>query len=402
MADQTSDIEAGKTNPKRDPANANVRPSWARRSFRALGTLVVTLLFIALAGGAIHFGSSIIAERAQAVEPPAATEPIAVMTDQIEIVDTYQITRTFTGQIEAPQTVSLSFEQGGTLTEVTIDDGDQVTNGQVIARLDDRLLQAEITRQQASKRALEAQLELARLTDDRQSELLERGFATRQTADQTRLSIAELEARMAEIDAGLLAAEIQIEKSVITAPFDGRVNQRLVDPGTAVGGGQAIASLVENASPVFRVGVDPVLVGDLTIGDTISVTVGTSKTDAEIISILPQIDAATRTQIVRARLGESITSVFGATGRALFEQTISSRGAWVPISALEDGVRGLWTIKTVAEDEEGPSVGVEAVEIIFADSERAFVRGTFEDGDEYIPDGVHRVVAGQSVRLEEG
>ncbi len=376
------------------------KPKKLKSIMKRSGTLIVTLGFVALAVGAVGFGQSVLSERAQAVEKPPATEPLSVSVSQIRIDQSYTVSREFTGQIEAPQSADISFEQGGIIQEVLVDEGNEVKKGQILALLDDRLLRAEVNRLNASKDALAAQLELARLTNDRQEKLKDRGFATAQTADQTRLSIKELEARMMEMDAMILSAEIRLEKAKIFAPFDGKVSQRNLDPGNTVGQGQSVVAIVESGSPVFRVGVDPRLAETIALGDLVKVSLVGAEYDARIIGVLPQVDSVTRTRIIRAELETDNALAFGETGRLALLEEVKAEGAWVPLSALEDGVRGLWSLKTIEGDRE-PIVALEAVELIHADTTQAFVRGSFKSGTRYINDGVHRVVTGQPVRVIE-
>lgn len=373
--------------------------SLVKRLAAGAATLIGTGLVIAIAGISVWQGSSEIANRAQAVEKPQATEQLAVSVARIEMQEGYSVLRRFTGQIEALQTVSLSFEQSGTVDKIFVEDGDAVAKGDVIARLDDRLMKAELTRLEASKKALEAQLELATLTDERQAKLKERGFASAQVADQTRLSIIELSARMAEVEATISAAEIRLEKMQIRSPFDGTVNTRLVDAGNTVSPSQGVVSLVEAGAPIFRVGIAPDLVDQLKLESTIDVTISSKTHKATIIAILPQIDPVTRTRIVRAQFNEAAGLAFGITGEATVREDVAAKGAWVPLTALEDGIRGLWTIKIVPLDTPS-TVGLEAVEVVYADSDRAFVRGTFAPNARYIDTGVHRVVSGQQVRVQ--
>lgn len=364
----------------------------------AISTLTVTGIVIAIAGLTVWQGSAIIAKRAAAVEAPPATERIAVSVSPIQFEDAYTVDRSFTGQIESAQTAALSFEQGGTLQTVLVNDGDFVAAGDVVAQLDDRLLKADLDRLKASRQALMAQLELAQLTDERQVKLKERGFASAQTADQTRLSIVELNARLAEIDVAMLIAQIQLTKAEIRAPFDGKVNERLIDPGNTVGAAQPVLTLVETAAPVFRVGIAPDLASQIQLGQKLTIKLSGTPHEASVIAILPQIDPVTRTRIVRAQLEGENDVAFGMTGEAALKERIETPGSWLPLTAIEDGVRGLWTIKTVSETEPY-IVEIEAVEIIHADGMRAYVRGTFSATTRYIDEGIHRVVAGQEVRV---
>ncbi|MEO1747159.1 MAG: efflux RND transporter periplasmic adaptor subunit [Pseudomonadota bacterium] len=379
-------------------ANRN-RPTLMKRIIGRAAAVLVTGTFFAVAGGIIWQTTGLIGERAQAVEKPQATEPMFVETARIETVSFYTVDRAFSGQIEAPQQADLSFEQGGTVQLISVDEGEYVAVGDVIARLDDRILKAELERLNASMAAVEAQRELLSLDNERASELNKRGFAANQAVDRTRLGLVELDARMAEIDAGIMSVNIQLEKMTITAPFDGIVSQRRVDPGTTIGGGQPIMSLIEDAKPVFRVGIDPQLAASLNVGETVNVTFGSDEVDAQIISFLPQLDPTTRTQTIRAQLVADTEIAIGQTGTLTLEERIETAGAWIPLSAIEDGVRGLWTIKTVQGDSE-QTVGIEAVELIHVDEENAYVRGSFASDSDLITNGLHRVVAGQAIRTQ--
>ncbi|MEN0000850.1 MAG: efflux RND transporter periplasmic adaptor subunit [Pseudomonadota bacterium] len=383
-----------------NPAGTQDKPRLVSRILKRATAMLVTGTLVVGAGALVWQGSGLIAERAAAVEPPPATQPIAVATAPIDFRDHYTVERAFSGQIEALQLANMSFEQGGTVELVNVEEGDAVNKGQVLARLDDRLLIAERDRLEASKDAIEAQRELLSLNNERAAELNQRGFASNQTLDQTRLGLVELDSRLAEMDAALASIDVQLEKLTITAPFAGTINTRHVDPGTTVGGGQAILSLVEDAAPVFRVGIDPDLAVSLNEGQAVSVSFGDREFDAQIVGVLPQLDPVTRTQTVRARLAEGASLSFGQTGQMLITEQIDQEGAWIPLTAIEDGVRGLWTIKTVQRGET-PTVGIEAVELIHVDERNAYVRGTFTPEAELIIDGLHRVVAGQTIRTNQ-
>lgn len=389
------------------------KPSLGKKIARKSLSLLITIGFFGIAGVAVWQGSSLIAQRADAVVPPKPTATISVETASIALRDHYRIDRSFTGQVEAPQTVDIAFETPGTLRTVFVDEGDRVTMGQVLAEFDDRLLKADLKRLQASKRTFEAQRELATLTNQRQAELKKKGFASHQSADQSRLSVVEAEARIAEIDAAILAAQIRLEKAQVVSPFDGRVNRRNVDPGTVIGSGQAVLTLVEDTAAVFRVGVEPDLADTLPVGKSIQVDLDDQLVTGQIIAVLPEIDPVTRTRIVRAALKAPADLAFGQTGQLRITQRIDESGAWIPLSAIENGVRGLWTIKTVdgggknsdgGENSNGgaqANVVIEAVEILHADEERAFVRGTFGPDTRLILSGLHRVAPGQLVRVSK-
>lgn len=361
-------------------------------------TLVFTLLLIGLAIGLIIVGQTVLAQRAADVATPAATTPIQVATARLTLEDGYSVARRFPGQIEAAQRTTMAFEQGGTLALLAADEGDRVAPGTLVARLDTRLVEAEQLRLNATRRALEAQAELARRTTGRQSELRDRGFASNQALDNAALRLAELEARIAEIDASLVSVALQLEKSELRAPFEATIATRLVDTGGTVGAGQAILSLVESGGHQFRVGLTPDMVPALSDGTALGARFGDESYPLALASVLPELDSATRTRTVLLDFTGADLPPLRETGTLLLNQQVTERGAWVPLSALQDAPRGLWRLMTLPGSSDTAEVRNEAVEVLFSDGANAYVRGTFKAGTRFITDGPHRVVTGQTVQ----
>ncbi|MEM9639163.1 MAG: HlyD family efflux transporter periplasmic adaptor subunit, partial [Pseudomonadota bacterium] len=234
---------------------------------------------------------------------------------------------------------------------------------------------------------------------DRQTELRDRGFASAQAVDNVALQLAELEARIAEIDASLVSITLQLEKSELRAPFDATVSTRMVDTGGAVGAGQAILSLVETGGNQFRVGLTPDIVDALAETADFEALFDGKRYPLALASVLPELDSATRTRTVLLNFTGDDLPPLRDTGALVLHQQVAEKGAWVPLSALQDAPRGLWRLMTVPDTAEKTQVGSEAVEVLFSDGARAYVRGSFENGARFITDGPHRVVTGQTVRL---
>ncbi len=76
-----------------------------------------------------------------------------------------------------------------------------------------------------------------------------------------------------------------------------------------------------------------------------------------------------------------------------------SRGAWLPLSALTEGAKGLWTVLTVVEREDGPLIAREAVEVLHVEHGRAFVRGNLAKESRVVVNGTNRIIPGQRVAL---
>lgn len=319
--------------------------------------------------------------------------------EPISLQQSYAVPRTFIGFLEPRQDTSLGFEAGGTISEILVEEGDTVAAGNVLARLDTRNLEAQKARQTATRDALTAQAELAQLTLNRQQALADRSFASQQRVDETRLGLAELKARIAEADAGLAEIEIAIDKADIRAPFDGIIAARLVDAGTRVGPSATVLNLQEDTNPQVRIGLSAYVAATLQPGDTVTIDFGDISLPGHFASRGSQLNPVTRTVDVRFDLDRAGTTLpYGSVARLSVEQTVQGLGAWLPLSALTEGTRGLWTVYYV----ENGQVVREAVEVLYADETRAYVRGALPDGARLIASGTHRVSAGQSVLTEEG
>lgn len=364
-------------------------------AMRAFWRLSVTALFVGVAVVAVINGRTLLAERAADRPVPEPAPNAVVAVDQIRIQSGYDVVRRFSGQVEARQQTDLSFEQTGTVAEVLVREGDRVAAGQPVARLDTALLDAERRRLEAQRAALEARVELAERTNARQAELRARGFATEQRLDDTSLTLAQIAAEMSGVDASLSIVDVNLAKSELRAPFDGWIAARTLDVGALAAPGAPVATLLQDGTPRFRAGLDPDLAGALNIGDAVTVSLSGVARTARLAQLAPDLDPVTRARIAFFDV-DGAAPAPRATGEVALHYTVDASGAWVPLTALRKGPRGTWTLLTVSDG----IVTVEAAEILHLDAARAFVRGTFRDGAEFLPNGTHRVVPGQSVTTE--
>lgn len=373
------------------------KPSLLRRLGRGVVTLTVTGGFVAVAGAAVVFGLDVLNERATAAEPPVAADIVPVSTRPIVIEAGYGVERRYIGQIESRQSVDLSFELTGKLIEIRADEGDAVEADEEIARLDTDLLMADRDRLVASRDALNAQLEFAEREVVRNSRLSETGFASAQRVDQAVANRDELIARIAETDAALTSVEIRIRKSVLRAPFSGTVASRSVDGGETLSPGQHVLRLVDDSATKIRVGVP--LETDLKQLADAQVQIGSERYPAQLDSVRPDIDPITRTRTVILEIDAAAGIALGRTATVILNDQVEMNGAWVPLDSVSEGRGSVWSV-LVVDDEN--MVRAAAVEILHAESDRLYVRGTFEDGASLIQSGPQRITPGQTVRVITG
>ncbi|MDJ0867502.1 MAG: efflux RND transporter periplasmic adaptor subunit [Myxococcota bacterium] len=343
------------------------------------------------------------AESAPAAAEAAAGTLLPVETFVVELDGDYPVTESYAGRVVSRRRSALGFERGGRLERVWVDEGDTVEPGQVLAVLDTSALEAQRRQLEAQQRETEARLALARLTTERRRKLRESDHVSVQEMDEAIFAERALEASLAAARASLERVEVDLELSRIEAPYAGTVTERLEDEGTVVAPGQPLLGVVEAGALEVHVGVRPETAAELVAGARYEVEIAGARHAARLDSVLPTIEIDTRTVTVILRLDAAAPGVrSGALARVALERRVRGEGSWLPLTALAESRRGLWSAYAVVSDGEGGArVERRQLELIHAEADRAYVRGTLRAGDRLVATGLHRLVPGQRVRLAE-
>jgi membrane fusion protein, multidrug efflux system len=246
-------------------------------------------------------------------KPPVAVDiVIATNTDFSSDIEV-------NGTVLSDEMVELHPETGGRLTFLNIPDGARVEKGTILAKVNDADLQAQLQQQKV-------QLDLAGKTEQRLRKLLEVNGVD-QSAYDAALSQVNL------INANMNVLNAQIDKTVIKAPFSGRLGLRLVSEGAYVSTSTVIGTLQETDKIKIDFSVPEAYEDLIKIGKTINIRTNTSDGDmsATISAIEPQINTATRNLKVRAKLTKGNISP-GAFVKVLLDEKM--KGIVVPTNAI--------------------------------------------------------------------
>lgn len=237
--------------------------------------------------------------------------PVAVRTAIVEPGEISEKLQ-FTGELESPLTVQLSSKMQGRLEKLELKNGVEVTEGvevkqgDVIAEIEHRDLEAQLKLAEAQVR----QSEVALADKERERRRLEALFAgevaTEQARDAAVAAHESAEAALAQAKAHQKLAKVNLEESFIRAPMDGVVAERYADPGAMVGASTPIVRLVQMTPLRLMVSVPARMLPALEPG----VTPVEVKTDVYpdrvfnclVSRIFPTVDPATRTAPVEILL----------------------------------------------------------------------------------------------------
>ena len=257
---------------------------------------------------------------------------------------------TWPGTVIAPSETRLAARVAGRILTMTVRSGDRIRRGQVLVRIDASELEARVAAARAALAAAEA-ASLKAAADDRRIRTLYAGeAATRQELDASTAASVGGQARVREAREVLRATESVLAETAITAPYDGVVVHRLMEPGDMALPGQPVLSLQQAGGLELEASVPVACAGFLHTGD--SVTVRTARDDTPLIAsvheIQPTADPLTHTVRVKARLPDNHNLRPGTPAR--LEQYCGSESRLtIPATALTRSGQ-LTTVQWIAVD----------------------------------------------------
>ncbi len=333
-------------------------------------------------------------------DKPVPRTPLTVSTALYRLQDSYTRDLSYLGLVNAGRKATLGFEVAGTVAALPWREGSPVQQGEVIARLDDTALQANYRAIRADLDQARSELELAQLKARRQQELRETGAVSLEAFDETRLRARALASRVEATEARMQSILIQIDKTSLKAPYDGVIADRFLHEGAVVSPGTPVVRFIETDGREAHIGVAVAHSGALVPGNRYPLVVREREFEGRLLTVRPDVDPATRVTTAVFTIPPAITAVDGEPVSLVLTETVPGRGGWLPLAALLEGGRGLWTVLRV--DRTGPVTTVrEAVEVLEIQGDRAYVRGTLADGSEVVASGVHRITPGTPVAVAE-
>ena len=196
-----------------------------------------------------------------------------------------------TGSLAARRSVRIFNQEEGRIDQLPVYEGASVTTGQVLVRLDRRLLTAQLEKAAAARKLAAAELE-------RINKLAEKKIATQEKLDQaeTRYSVAQAEETL---------VRTRLAYSEIAAPFDAIVTERKLEPGDIAPLHTHLLTLIDPNSLYTKISVSELMLPRLKEGDTAEVRIdalGSRVWTGRIRRIHPTIDARTRQGVVEVAL----------------------------------------------------------------------------------------------------
>jgi multidrug efflux system membrane fusion protein len=378
------------------------RPPSRRR--RWLGSLAALALVLALGGGAWYlikrsnepaggrggFGgasSTVGHAAARRAELPVTIEALGTVTPLA--------------------TITLKPQVGGVLTEVLYTEGQTVTKGQLLARIDPRPYEQALMQAQGTRVRDEAQLEAARVTLARYRTLLGQDSIARQDVDTQAALVKQLEGTVITDRAAEAAAKLNVEYTRITAPVAGRIGLRTVDPGNTVTANASTGiAVITQMNPIdvqFAVPQDrlpdiqaqlakgvPLTVKALDRTRSVTLDTGTFSTLDNVV------DTSTGTVKGKARFGNAAVTLFPSQFVNIQMTLRTVNAIVVPVTAVRTGPNGNY-VYVINEDR---TVSMRAVKRGESTVDVVAITEGLEAGENVVTEGGDRIKDGARVQLQ--
>ncbi len=316
--------------------------------------------------------------------PPPPAPPPVVKVLEAGAAATGNV-RSYSGEVRARHETTLAFRVGGKIVARLADVGAIVKPGQALARLDP----ADLALQSGQA---EAQRSLADAEAKRYRDLRARNFVSQSALDskETALQAAAAQAAL---------AKNQSTYAVLTADKAGAIAQVLAEPGQVVAPGQGVFRLAESGELEVAISVPESQLAGMKAGMPAEVDIwsGSPPLRATLRELSPVADPVTRTYPARVALVNAGAAVaLGMTATVRFARDEGSAIS-VPLTAIfqQGQQQALWVLGA------DNTLALRPVVVSRYDDRGAIVADGLKSGERFVVAGVHKLVAGQKVRLSQ-
>lgn len=355
------------------------------------------------APGAQQAGGKAGAGRAAGGRRGAPMSPVQAATATQQTVPRYL---SGLGTAIAANTVTVTSRVDGQLMAIHFTEGQQVKAGDLLAEIDPRPFQVQLTQAQGQLAKDQATLANARRDLARYQQLVKTNLVSRQELDTQASLVQQTEGAIKADQGAVDSAKLQITYSRITAPIDGRVGLKLVDVGNYVTSGSTTGLVViTQTHPIDVVFTLPEgNIADLLKAQKagpVSVeawdrTNQNKLTTGSLLSLDNQIDTATGTIKLKARFANEDDALFpNQFVNARLQVDTLHDAVVIPTAALQMGNEGnfVWTLS------EDNKVSKHRVTAGVQDSRQVVISAGLNAGDQVVTDGIDRLTEGMQVEV---
>lgn len=323
--------------------------------------------------------------------------PIKVVSVQYQQAET---TARYSGEIRARHESPLSFQVGGKLLKRLVEVGTVVERGQLLATLDQTDVRLEEAGATAQLAAVQAELDQARKDLNHLGKLQEKELASQAAWEHRVDQVRAAEARVVAAQASQSTYVRKSGYAELRADRAGVITSVDAEPGQIISAGQAVIRLAQTDEKEVVISVPENRLQDLRAATAINVNLWADPEhfyEARLREVSPGVDAVLRTYTVKLSvLGADAKVGMGMTATVHIQKKEAQPVTWLPLTALtqDNGQPAVWVFNPATE-----TVQARTVTVLSYDNQNAKLLGGVTEGESVVVAGVHKLLAGQKVRL---
>lgn len=328
-----------------------------------------------------------------------AVENSRVQVMAVKVQQEYVRERLVYGQLESGKSADIGFERSGAISQLLVEEGAFVVAGQPLAKLDKKRLVAQQKELLASLERARADAKLSQLSQTRVNDLVTKKLESKQRLDEANAQLDASNAAVAEIRARLASLQVELNKSELTAPYDGQIIAQYLDPGAVTSVGQNVFRIIDNASLEARFGLPEDTAFMLQSAISFKLQINGQSVKADLKTIERSRNRATRTLDAIFSIASDSPHLKNVVTGDIVSLTVElpyqQEGVWLPLSALSNGVRGMWSVLVL--DPEAYQLSPRLVIAEHVEGQAVYVSGGLQADDLVVVDGLQRFTPGQKV-----
>ncbi len=258
---------------------------------------------------------------------------------EVKTSQSYEISKNLPGELLPFQQSKIAFEIPGRILSIYVDIGDRVKKDDVLAKLDDSEVNANL--EQAVK-----------------------------------------------------FFEVKKSQTILRAPYDGFIQNRFVDEGTVINGSNPILEILDANKVEAHVSIPENLVNNLEVSNDYVFEIGQEKAKGKFKRLAPMSASGSNSRLAIFEFSDFF--IPGSVIDLIIKIKKSEQGIWLPINSLSQSEQGLWSVYTVSDDGSN-RVEKDLVRILHFENNYAYVSGTLKDGDLVILGGLSKIIEGQTL-----
>jgi multidrug efflux system membrane fusion protein len=343
--------------------------------------------------------------------PPAAAQsggPPVPVTAGTVVAEDVPVFLHGIGTVQAYNMVSIKSRVDGQIVKIDFKEGQDVKEGDLLLQIDPRPYQATLAQAEAVKQKDEAQLAGAQADLERYAQLVPSGHQTRQSYDQQKALVAQLQASIKADEALIQTAKLNLGYTDIRSPIDGRLGARLVDKGNLVRAtDNTVLVTISEVKPIFvsftlpQKSLEDIREHHKQAPLTVRAYTGDGKkqlADGKLTMIDNAIDQATGTIRLKARFDNENERLWPGEFVSLrVILNVRNGVATVPAQTVQDGPNGQYAYIIKPDD----TVERRPVEVASIQDGIAVVTKGLSPGERIVVEGQYRLTNGSRVKPVE-